>query len=170
MTTKSTNPSGDGMSAGLKDEKFAVNRVETARLESDSASIIFEVEVHHLRVGQKIFCGLLDRELKAGVGLSIDTESGEIVDLINDQGIIGFLNAAPLPEGVPILLRLSMDKFGSTHICNAEIAGEHILYPAVLLDKVGEIGAVLGSTLSEEHGISFENARLEIDSKVTAAA
>lgn len=163
MMTRQSTPLGSSSPAAFQDERFAVSRVETAKLESGSASITFEVEVHNHRLGQKVFCGLLDRELRSGVGLSIDTESGEVVDLINDQGIIGYLNNCPLLEGKMFSLRLTMDKFGSTHICSAEIAGEHILYPAVLLNQVEEIGVVLGSTLTEDHGITFEKTRLQVN-------
>ena len=71
MTTKESAPLGSPAPAAFQDDRFAVSRVETAKLTTESANINFDVEVHHHTVGQKIFCGLLDNELKSGVGLSI---------------------------------------------------------------------------------------------------
>ncbi len=151
-------------------DKFAVSWVESARIESDSANISFEAEVWHHRSGQKLFIGLLDKNLRSGVGIGIDTASGEILDMINDQGIIGYLDDAALPEGGPVTVRVELDKFGTTHICSLEICGESILYPAVLLDQAYEIGGVLGSTLCKGHAITFENTVLKVSENVGAAA
>ncbi len=170
MSTNPATPPDSITAANLDSDRFAVNRIESARIGSTSAGITFEIEVHHHQVGQRIFCGLLDRELKAGVGLAIDTMTGELVDLINDQGIIGYLNNSPIAEGPPFSIRLTMDKFGQTHICSVHICGEKILYPAVLLDEVSEIGAVVGSTLQDDQKVEFLNPHLEVLPSSTVAA
>jgi hypothetical protein len=151
-------------------DRYAVTWVEAAKIENECAAITFEAEVWNHRKGQKIFIGLLDKDLKTGVGLAIDTEGGEVIDMINDQGILGYLSEAPLAEGGPLSLRFSIDKFGTTHICSAEICGERILYPAVLLDDSYEIGAVIGSTLCKGHAITVENAVLKISDGMTTEA
>ena len=170
MSTNPTTQPGSIAASNLDSDRFAVNRIESVQIGSKSSSITFEIEVRHHQVGQRIFCGLLDRELKSGVGLAVDTMTGELVDLINDQGIIGYLNTNPIAEGAPFSVRLTMDKFGPTHICSVHICGEKILYPAVLLDDVSEIGAVVGSTQGKDQKVEFLNPQLEVLPSSTVAA
>ena len=170
MTTNPTTQSATSPITAFDSERFEVNRIETVHVDSESTSISFEITVEHHLAGQKIFCGLLDRDLQAGMGLAVDTMTGELIDLINNQGIIGYLNTSPITEGDPFTLRLTMDKFGSTHICSAHIAGEKILYPSVLLDSVSEIGAVVGSTLTDSENIVFKNPKLQVIPSATATA
>ncbi|MFV1994619.1 MAG: hypothetical protein ACC661_04215, partial [Verrucomicrobiales bacterium] len=169
MTTdRSAAPNSTAQSA--LEERFTVNRVESSCVDSDCATITFDAWIDRHNRGQRIFCGLLSRDLSTGVGLSIDTATGEIVDLINDQGIIGYLNSCPFPGKNPVPLHLRMEKFGSTFICKVEVAGEAILYPAVLLTNVTEIGAVLGSTQGQGGAAVFSRTSLSVSPNITAAA
>lgn len=170
MTPNPSAKPGPSPITGFDAERFEVSRIATTEVNPQTASITFEITVGNHRIGQKVFCGLLDRELRSGMGIAVDTMNGELTDLVNDQGIIGYLNTTPIPEGKPFTIRLTMDKFGATHICSARIAGEKILYPSVLLDTVREIGAVVGSTTAEVREIEFVGPRLAVNPSATVAA
>jgi hypothetical protein len=85
---------------------------------------------------------------RVGFGVRIDLERGEIWDIVNGSGLIGWVES-PLGsngEGKPesFLLSLEIERLGSALLPKLQVGGEEWLYPAVRsLDEL-ELIAVAG--------------------------
>ena len=105
----------------------------------------FQVDIVPTTVpGRNVLFGLVGRlRDEAGHGRSvgfavrIDLESGEVWDMINDTGLIGWLptddrhNLARFTDEEPMLLSWEVEHLGAALIPRLQIAGEEWLYPAV---------------------------------------
>ncbi|MBL9113911.1 MAG: hypothetical protein JNJ83_02820 [Verrucomicrobiaceae bacterium] len=82
-----------------------------------------------------------------GFGVRIDLERGEIWDVANDSGLVGWLEE-PLgcTEGADgkVLLSLEIERAGSALLPKLQIGGEEWLYPAVRSAEALELLAVAG--------------------------
>lgn len=70
---------------------------------------------------------------RVGFAVRIDLERGEIWDLINDSGLIGWVET-PLGcdgESPTFLLSLEIERIGSALLPKLQVGGEEWLYPAV---------------------------------------
>lgn len=141
-------------------KRFSPRKAATTPVTGDCAEITFDVEFSHRCPGECLFCGVTADGGHRGIGFSINTRTGEVVDVLNDQGIIGYINSTPIPVDRRIPLHLEIDKFGPNHICTIEIGNERVLYPAVQLPGVKKLAALVGSTPSKNPSVRFGRARL----------
>ena len=150
-------------------QRFNITRIYDTIIDVENGEAAFEIELRLRHLQQKIFFGLLDTDNldsqqispTSGIAVSIDPLSGEIVDLVNSQGIIGYLEIVPLEEREAIFLCIDVEKLRSIFIPKITIGEEKILHPALHLSNHQPVSLVVGSTDSAA-GALFENPHFMI--------
>ena len=150
-------------------QRFNVTRIYDTIIDVENGEAVFEIELRMRHSQQKLFFGLLDtgsmdrREFtnSSGIAISIDPVSGEIADLVNSQGIIGYLEDTPLEERESIFLCIDVEKLRNIFIPKITVGEEKILHPALHLSNQQPISLVVGSTDSAA-GALFENPHFMI--------
>jgi hypothetical protein len=146
-------------------DQFAVHRANAVSVSTDRAIMTLDVEFRHRCPATGLFCGVMDDHMSAGIGFFIDYTTGEVIDVINDQGIIAYLNHAPLPENRLTPIHLDIDKFGPNLISTIEVGNERILYPAIQIHGETRLHGVLGSSPSDCPTTQFGKARLRVEAR-----
>ena len=114
----------------------------------------FQVDVSSSSDLRQVVFGLMEKEETAtpgkrvGFAVRIDLERGEIWDIINGSGLIGWVES-PLgsdAEGKPesFLLSLEIERLGSALLPKLQVGGEEWLYPAVRSQDELEFIAISG--------------------------
>ncbi|MFP6873141.1 MAG: hypothetical protein VCA55_06475 [Verrucomicrobiales bacterium] len=150
-------------------QKFNVTRLHDATMPMDSGEVVFEIELRILQPGQHLFFGLLDAQQPEsrvmaehrGIGVSIDTDSGEVVDVLNAQGVIGYLDDVPMELHVSTFLCLEFEKIKRIYIPKLTVGEEKILHPALHLAELPAMSLVVGTT-ALGNGAIYENPHLMI--------
>jgi hypothetical protein len=79
---------------------------------------------------------------------------GILTDLVNDQGVIGYAEAAPWTKGATLDLAIEMELFRNVCIPKILVAGQEILHPALIMPAYetlcGVMGVALGKTVAPE--------------------
>jgi hypothetical protein len=91
---------------------------------------------------------------QTGFGVRIDLERGEIWDVVNDSGMVGWLEQPLGAEGSEdgkVLLSLEIERAGSALLPKLQIGGEEWLYPAVRSTEPLELVAVAGCKAKMGH-------------------
>lgn len=87
---------------------------------------------------------------KMGFAVRIDFERGEIWDLANNMGLIGWLEHPYGLQGYsaeePMLLSWEIERIGSALIPKLQVGGEEWLYPSIRSPEALELSAVAGCT------------------------
>lgn len=88
------------------------------------------------------------REGRVGFAVRVDLERGEIWDLVNGSGLIGWIEEpVGWNEGEPqetMLLSLEIERVGSALLPKLQIGGEEWLYPAIRSTDAIEFTALAG--------------------------
>ncbi|MEM8955797.1 MAG: hypothetical protein AAGD22_16705 [Verrucomicrobiota bacterium] len=146
-------------------DQFTVRRANSINVTANLAKLTLDVEFRHHCPATGLFCGIMDPLWEVGLGFHVNYQTGEVVDLINGQGVIAYLNHAPLPENRLTFLHLDIDKFGPNLISIIEIGNERILYPALQLHGRTRLQALLGSAPADCPATQFGKARLRVEAK-----
>jgi hypothetical protein len=117
---------------------------QTAAVDKPNAEISFKVDIKPARVTRRVVVGILDESRKRGIAVAIYPATGEVCDLCNGGGVIGYLANTPLAPGVPIACDLTLYRFGMNFICSVRIQGEIFLYPAFSLGGTTRLDAFVG--------------------------
>jgi hypothetical protein len=85
-----------------------------------------------------------------GFAVRFDMESGEVWDLINESGLIGWvenpLGHHAYSDEDPMLLSWEVERLGAALIPKLQIGGEEWLYPSVRCPGDSELTAIAGCT------------------------
>ena len=100
---------------------------------------------------------------RAGFAVRLDLDRGEIWDMVNNSGLIGWIDE---PQGYvsagsqePILLSFEIERIGSALLPKLQVGGEEWLYPAVRSMDGMEFVAVAGCSAAHLEGLElFSNA------------
>ena len=106
---------------------------------------------------------LHDESRERGISIAIYPATGEVCDLTNGGGVIGYLLQTPLSPGVPVPCDLTLYRFGHNFVCSVRVQGEIFLYPAFSMNGDATLTAFVGQ---ENDGNSDENvswSRLRLD-------
>lgn len=136
---------------------------QTPPVENPNAEVSFKVDIEPSRVTRRIVVGILDESRKRGISIAIYPATGEVCDLTNGGGVIGYLSTTPLNPGVPVSCDLTLYRFGSNFVCSVRVQGEIFLYPAFSMDGTARLTAFVGQ---EKDGKNSEPAvwsRLRLD-------
>ena len=102
-------------------------------------------------------------ERSPGIGIKIDLQTGLIMDLLNDQGVLGYLPWRTLAPQQDIPFRLEMELFGRVCVPRLIIGDEIILHPSLYLVTRGSLSALTGNSLPHGEAKFFN---LEVTSSV----
>ena len=82
-----------------------------------------------------------------GFAVRVDLETGEIWDLLNDSGLVGWIERPmnSFTDEEPLLLNWEVDHHGAALIPRLQIANEVFLYPALLYTDGMVMETVAGS-------------------------
>ena len=69
---------------------------QTAAVDKPNAEISFKVDIKPARVTRRVVVGILDESRKRGIAVAIYPATGEVCDLCNGGGVIGYLANTPL--------------------------------------------------------------------------
>lgn len=148
---------------------YAVHRVDTATLPVERSTMIFECDLYQGVRSQKVFLGLMETEAvgiasrSPGIGISIDLQTGLVTDLVNDQGILGYLEEAPNDAEGVLHVRIEVDMAGHVVLPRIMVGDDVILHPALYLDAQGQLSALVGNSVHPLGDASFENATLHTE-------
>ena len=163
--------------AEFDNQKFNFTRLHDATTQMDSGEVVFEIEMRIMQPGEHLFVGLLDAQQPesrvmtehGGIGISIDSDSGEVVDVLNGQGVIGYLDELPLQLHMSTFLCLEFEKIKRIYIPKLTVGEEKILHPALHLREIPVMSLVVGTT-AMENGAIYENPHLMIKERNHGAA
>jgi len=143
---------------------------QTPRVENPNAEISFKVDVEPSRVTRRVLVGILDESRKRGISVAIYPATGEVCDITNGGGVIGYLSKSPLNPGVPVPCDLTLYRFGKNFVCSVRIHGEIFLYPAFFMKEDAKLTAFVGQESdSGECAVSWSRLRLDVFEQPVAA-
>ncbi len=125
--------------------QFAIEELgQTPAVDKPNAEVSFKVDVEPARVTRRVVVGILDESRKRGIAVAVYPATGEVCDLCNGAGVIGYLANTPLAPGVPLPCDLTLYRFGQNFVCSVRIQGEIFLYPAFSLTGAARLTAFVG--------------------------
>lgn len=165
MAEKRSNP-GRSMIYSAEDNLYAVRRVDTAAVPVDRSTMVFECDLHHGVRSQKVFLGLMETDAvgiaarSPGIGVSVDLMTGLITDVVNNQGVLGYLENPPCESDGPVHVKLEVELIGRVVLPTITIGEEIILHPALYLDAQEGLSALVGTSMHPFGDARFENTVL----------
>lgn len=135
-------------------ESFDVLNFGAISVPAKPARFGFQLDVSPSADLQQVVFGLMEKDetvpsgKRVGFAVRIDLERGEIWDIVNGSGLIGWVenslgsNAEGKPES--FLLSLEIERLGSALLPKLQVGGEEWLYPAVRSQDELEFMAVAG--------------------------
>jgi hypothetical protein len=151
--------------------QFSVEELgQTPAVDRPNAEVSFKVDVEPARVTRRVVVGILDESRKRGIAVAIYPATGEVCDLINGGGVIGYLANTPLAPGAPVPCDLTLYRFGQNFVCSVRIRGEIFLYPAFSLPGTARLTAFVGhESGDEDQKIAWSHLRLDVLEQPVAA-
>lgn len=144
---------------------------QTPSVDKPNAEVSFKVDLEPARVTRRIVVGIMDESRKRGIAVAIYPATGEVCDLCNGGGVIGYLARAPLAPGQPIPCDLTLYRFGQNFVCSVRIHGEIFLYPAFSLGGAARLTAFVGQEASAgDDKVGWSALRLDVIEQPPVAA
>ena len=126
-------------------EQFQIEELgQTPAVNNPNSEVSFKVDIEPFRITRRFVVGILDESKKRGIAIAIYPATGEVCDVTNGGGVIGYLSAAPLNPGVPLPCELRLYRFGMNFVCSVWVRGEIFLYPAFSMDSNTRLTAFVG--------------------------
>ena len=153
---------------------FSVDRVDSASLPTGQATIAFECDLHQGAESHKVFFGLMETESNGvsrspGIGVSVDLQTGLVVDVVNDMGVLGYLEDAPTESDGPLHVKIEVETIGHVMIPRIIVGNDVILHPALYLEAHERLSALVGTSLNPPGDTRFENTVLHPAGSTAAA-
>lgn len=144
---------------------------QTPLVDKPNAEVSYKVDIEPERVTRRVVVGILDESRKRGIAVAIYPATGEVCDVSNGGGVIGYLANAPLTPGTPIACDLTLYRFGQNFVCSVRVQGEIFLYPAFSLSGSTRLTAFVGQETSSDSQsmIAWSNLRLNVIEQPVAA-
>ena len=155
--------------AEFGNQRFNLTRLHDAEIELISGEVIFELELKLYNKAQRLFLGILDSHrleatsmnLQGGIAVSLNASNGEVIDPINGQGVIGYLDQSQIESESSIFLCLEFEKIKSIYIPKLTVGEEKILLPALHLPEFRSISLVVGNSGNKNES-EFSNPHLMV--------
>ncbi|MEO0414956.1 MAG: hypothetical protein AAF226_08405, partial [Verrucomicrobiota bacterium] len=96
---------------------------------------------------ERIVIGLLDDSRENGIGIGFFPATGEVCDLCNDGGVIGYLPNAPYRAGDAVKFEITVNRYGANFVTALKLNGESFLYPGFLQEGEINLSAVVGKNV-----------------------
>jgi hypothetical protein len=151
--------------------QFALEELgQTPSVDNPNAEVSFKVDIEPVRVTRRVVVGILDEKRKRGIAVAIYPATGEVCDLCNGGGVIGYLGNSPLAPGVPVPCDLTLYRFGPNFVCSVRIQGEIFLYPAFSLSGATRLTAFVGQEANgASEKMAWSSLRLNVIEQPVAA-
>ena len=152
-------------------EQFQLEELgQTPAVDNPNAEVSFKVDIEPSRVTRRVVVGILDESKKRGITVAIYPATGEVCDVTNGGGVIGYLSKSPLSPGVPVPCDLTLYRFGKNFVCSVRIHGEIFLYPAFSMDGNARLTAFVGQESEDgNQALSWSRLRLDVLEQPVAA-
>lgn len=141
-------------------DQFQLHAIDQICLSKGHSQLTFSIELEHDHITQRVLLALLDENRERGVCVAVYPATGEVCDLTNGGGVIGYLSLSPLLPGQSIRCELLVYKFGPNCVCTARICGETFLYPAFVMEGNPRLTALVG--YDSGAGIQWEEEMLRV--------
>ena len=125
-------------------DQFTLQAVDEIRFSGTNEEIKYSVEITAQSITNRVVVALMDQTQQKGMAIAIYTATGEVCDVSNGGGVIGYLKQAPLNPNQAIECELSIFRFGKNFVCNAVVEGETFLYPAFSCEGCAPMAALVG--------------------------
>ncbi len=145
---------------------YNVRRVDTAAVPHERSTLVFECDLHQGVRSQKVFLGLMETDSvgiaarSPGIGIAVDLQTGLITDVVNDQGVLGYLENAPAETEGPLHVTIEVEMIGRVVLPKIIVGGDVILHPALYLDAQDGLSALVGTSVHPPGDTRFENTVL----------
>jgi len=136
---------------------------QTPAVDNPNAEVSFKVDVEPVSVTRRVVVGILDESRQRGITIAFYPATGEVCDLSNGGGVIGYLSQAPMSPGVPVACDLTLYRFGKNFVCSVRVNGEIFLYPAFSMDGDARLSAFVGQEADGEASEVLSWSRLRLD-------
>ena len=145
---------------------FAVRREQSLPYPRTRGMLEFSGEFRHEDRMQKVFIAMMEpkhlsvRSRSPGVGVAIDLQTGLVTDLVNDQGVLGYLERATLAPHTNIRFTLELDVMGRVCVPRLIVEDDEILHPALYLESLTEMSGLTGTSIHPAGDAKFNNCRV----------
>ena len=124
----------------------------------------FQVDIVPTLLHPEIAFGVVRRDpatgaLGAGFAVRVDLDRGEIWDLVNNSGLVGWIEN---PLGLqaysaeePMLLSWEIERIGSVLIPKLQVGDEEWLYPSIRCAEALELTAMAGCSAGDAHPVDW---------------
>lgn len=144
-------------------EQFDLETLEQGCIEDQHSRIVFSLSLEHQHISQRLFFALLDDSREHGVAISVHPATGEVCDLMNGGGVIGYLSSSPLAPKQAVDCEIALFKFGANCVCNARVDGETFLYPGFTMTDSKRLSGIVGVERDNTRGgIGHSNVDLGV--------
>jgi hypothetical protein len=144
-------------------ESFEIESYGTLGIPSGPVRFGFQVDLAPNILLQEVVFGLVEQSGNAddkpiGFAVRLDLQRGEVWDLANDSGLIGWVDQ-PIGYTIaggdePILLSLEIERVGSAFLPKLQIGGEEWLYPAIRSTAAVNLVALGGFKATPSNNLS----------------
>ena len=147
---------------------YTVSKIDSAKPPTAKGNVSFEVTVTLGQPEQRIFVGLLEtallghRKSSPGIGISIDPCTGIIMDVVNDQGVIGYLEDEDLIEGRQLTIKVEIEVLKHVCIPKLTIGSETFLHPSLYLESLSRLTGLVGTAIVPHAHARFSDGRLAV--------
>ena len=148
--------------------QFKLHALEQTCLSDSQSQVSFNVEIEHEQITQRIVIALLDENRESGAAVAIYPATGEVCDLTNGGGVIGYLSGSPLVPHQPVKCEILLYRFGRNCVCSVRAHGETFLYPAFMIDGSPRLTALVG--YDSGNGIGWSKSSLTVAESKQAVA
>lgn len=148
--------------------QFKLHALEQACLSDSQSQVTFSVDLEHEHITQRVVIALLDESREKGAAVAIYPATGEVCDLNNGGGVIGYLSSSPLVPHQPVHCELLLYRFGRNCVCSMRAHGETFLYPAFMIEGSPRMTALVGH--DSGNGITWDHSNLTISETAQAVA
>lgn len=145
---------------------FAIRRMGEILVPAKRGEVCFAGTFNHRHRDQEVFLALVETssmgksERSPGIGFKIDLQTGLIMDVLNDQGVLGYLPRRVLAPHQDIPFRIEMELIGRVCVPRLVIGGEIILHPSLYLETRGSLSALTGTSLHPVGDAKFSDLDL----------
>jgi hypothetical protein len=148
--------------------QFKLHALEQTCLSDSQSQVSFNVEIEHEQITQRIVIALLDENRENGAAVAIYPATGEVCDLTNGGGVIGYLSGSPLVPHQPVPCEILLYRFGRNCVCSVRAHGETFLYPAFMIEGSPRMTALVGH--DSGNGIGWSKSKLTVSETKQAVA
>lgn len=147
---------------------YTVSKIDSAKPPTAKGNVCFEVTVTLGQPEQRIFVGLLEttllghRKSSPGIGISIDPCTGVIMDVVNDQGVIGYIEDENLLEGRELTIKVEIEVLKHVCIPKLTIGTEIFLHPSLYLESLSRLTGLVGTAVVPHAHARFSDGRLAV--------